>query len=104
MIQPVLMYGCETWTFSQKCADMINTFERKILRRIYGPINENGVWRIRNNNELKQLYRTPNLDIIIRLKRLQWAGHVYRMQDQRIPKIKGTGTPHILSRVYCPIS
>ena len=24
--------------------------------------------------------------IIILLKRLQWAGHVYRMQDQRIPK------------------
>jgi len=41
IIRPVLCYGSETWTFSQRAETMVNVFERKILRRVYEPVQEN---------------------------------------------------------------
>ena len=64
----------------------INSFERKILRHILGPVKENDVWRVRYNNELYELYKEPSISIIVKLKRLQWAGHVQRMGNECIPK------------------
>ena len=52
VIRPVLCYGCEAWTITQKTVNVVDTFEKKILRRIVGPIQENGSWRLRYNNEL----------------------------------------------------
>jgi hypothetical protein len=43
MIIPVLYYGCEGWTLNKKEESVISSFELKILRRIYGPIKENGI-------------------------------------------------------------
>jgi len=57
LIKPVLSYGSVTWTLTQTTEQMLKTFERKILRRIYGPIQEGGRWRPRWNNELYTLYR-----------------------------------------------
>ncbi|RZF45755.1 hypothetical protein LSTR_LSTR017211, partial [Laodelphax striatellus] len=57
------------------------------------PQKNQGVWRIRNNDELAQLYKEPPLSIYIRLKRLQWAGHVERMPDMRTPKKMFVGQP-----------
>jgi hypothetical protein len=57
----------------------------KILRRIYGPVQDNGQWRIRYK-EMYELYSEPDLVTCIKLKRLQWAGHVQRMEGTQIPK------------------
>jgi len=57
LIKPVLCYGSVTWTLRQAVEQMISTFERKILRRIYGPIQEGGCWHPRWNNELYSLYK-----------------------------------------------
>jgi hypothetical protein len=46
------MYGSESWSFSKKDENLLQIFGRRILRRICGPINEGGIWRIRYNNEL----------------------------------------------------
>ena len=35
--------GCEVWTMTKKSEKLIDIFEREILGRIYGPINENGI-------------------------------------------------------------
>ena len=43
MIQATFLYGSETWTLSQKATEKLNKIERKILRQIFGPVNENGV-------------------------------------------------------------
>jgi hypothetical protein len=44
------MYGSETWVITKKTENIISSYERKILRRILGPINDNGTWRIRNTH------------------------------------------------------
>jgi len=62
------------------------TFERKILRRIYGPTQEGGCWRPRWNNELYSLYNEPNIVEDIKIRRIEWAGHIIRMEEERIPK------------------
>jgi hypothetical protein len=52
LIIPVALYASETWPLTKKNEVAVNTFERKILRKIYGPIQENGIWRKRYNHEL----------------------------------------------------
>jgi hypothetical protein len=60
LIRPILMYGSESWPLSKKDESPLQIFERRILRRIYGPVNEGGIWRIRYNNELYKLYNEPD--------------------------------------------
>jgi hypothetical protein len=62
-------------------------FERKVLRRIYGPIQGGDIWRSRYCNfELYALYKEPKLAIATRIAGLRWAGHVQRMEDEQMPK------------------
>jgi hypothetical protein len=58
----------------------------KILRRIYGPTHEGGGWRPRWNNELYSLYKEPNIVEDIKIRRLELAGHIIWMEEERIPK------------------
>jgi hypothetical protein len=49
-------------------------------------VNENGQWRSRYNKALYELYEDLDLVTFVKLKRLQWAGHVQRLPLDRIPK------------------
>lgn len=71
---------------TQGTAEKLDSFERRILRRIYGPMYDKREWRIRYNDEIYQLYKELRLSVYVRLRRLQWSGHIQRMQDGRIPK------------------
>jgi hypothetical protein len=51
-------------------------FERKVLRKIFGPIRDNNQWRRRYNEELYQLYAEPEIVKWLRSARLRWAGHI----------------------------
>jgi hypothetical protein len=51
LIKPVLCYGSVTWTLTQTAEQMLKSFERKILRQIYDPTQEEGRWNPRWNNE-----------------------------------------------------
>jgi hypothetical protein len=57
LIRPVALYGSESWTLTKADEEKLRTFERRILRRIYGPACENGVCRIKYNDELYGLYK-----------------------------------------------
>jgi hypothetical protein len=46
--------------------ERLGTRERKILRRVQGPVVEQGMWRTRNDQELRELYR--DLDIVAGIK------------------------------------
>ena len=48
--------------------------------------HEVGCWRPRWNNELYSLYKEPNILEDIKIRRLEWAGHIIRMEEERIPK------------------
>ncbi|PSN47698.1 hypothetical protein C0J52_12165 [Blattella germanica] len=62
-------------------------FERKILRRIYGPIKEiDGTWRLRRNNELYKIIINQNIINFIQAQRLRWFGHVHRLPEERVVK------------------
>jgi hypothetical protein len=43
LMKPILCYEIVIWTLTQMSEQMLNTFERKILRRIYGPTQEGGM-------------------------------------------------------------
>ena len=52
MGREVLTYGAETWALAKQDEYRLGIFERKFLRRIYGPVIDKGEWRIRTNREL----------------------------------------------------
>ena len=56
------------------------------MRKIYGPVKENELWRIRRNDELKAIIKGENIVRFIKRQRIQWLGHIERMQDTAIPK------------------
>jgi hypothetical protein len=60
------------------------TWERKLLRKIYGAVNEKRKWRIRRNMEIYQLYKDLDLITEIKKQRHHWIGHVERMEESRI--------------------
>jgi hypothetical protein len=60
-------------------------FENRVLRRIFGPKMEEvtGEWRKLHNDELHDLYYSPNIGRVIKLRRMKWAGHVAQMGEER---------------------
>jgi hypothetical protein len=65
---------------------MLMTWERKILRKIYGPTYENGHWRIKINSELESKYKSRDIVSVIKVRRLEWLGHIIRMNETRTVK------------------
>jgi len=66
----------------------LNILERKVYRRILGPVydNEKENWRILTNKENYASVKKPTITETIRLNRLRWFRHVQRMEENRIPK------------------
>ena len=67
-------------------------FENRVLRRIFGPKRDEvtGEWRELHNEELSDLYCSPDFSRLIKLRRVRCAGHVARMGvEERC--IKGFG-------------
>jgi len=62
------------------------TFERRILRRIFGPTKENQILRVETNEELDKLIKYKNIINHIKVQRLSWFGYVQRMSDTRTVK------------------
>jgi hypothetical protein len=60
-------------------------FENRVLRRLFGPKREEvaGNWRRLHNEELHNLYASPNIIRVIKSGRMRWEGHVARMGDTR---------------------
>jgi len=90
---PVVLYGCETWSLTLREERRLRVFENRVLRRIFGPKRDETTWEWRklHNEELNDLYSSPNIVRVIKSRRMGWAGHVARMggEDRRIQGFGG---------------
>jgi hypothetical protein len=62
----------------------LRVFERKAVRRIYGPVREGERWRIRSNQELEEILGGEDIVKFVKSRRLAWLGHVERMEEERM--------------------
>ena len=81
IILAVVLYGCETWSLTLREERKLREFENRVLRRIFGPRGNEvtGEWKKLHNEELNDLYSSPNIVRVIESRRMRWAVHVAHM-------------------------
>jgi sorting nexin-29 len=67
VILPVVVYGCESWSLTLGEDHRLRVSENIVLRKIFGPEREeDGSWRKLHNDELHNLYSSPNIVRVIK--------------------------------------
>jgi hypothetical protein len=79
MLKQVMMYGCEIWPTTKNSKTVLNT-RRRTIPEWYGTVTEQGLWTIRINQELRELYNTSDL-LPDSKRRLEWLRHIIRMDQ-----------------------
>jgi hypothetical protein len=82
---PVVLYGCETWSLTLREEYRLRVFEKKVMRRIFGPKRNEMTeeWRKLHNKELRDLYSSPSIIRKIKSRRMRWTEHVARTAVKR---------------------
>ena len=78
---PFVLYGCEIWSLTLREERRLRVFENRVLRIVFGPKRNEvrGEWRKLHNEELSDFYSLPNIVLVVKSRRMRWAGHVTRM-------------------------
>jgi hypothetical protein len=76
IILPVVFYGCEPWSVTLREEHRQRVFENGVIRSIFGPKRDEvtGEQRRLYNEELNDLYSSPNINQVIKSRRMSWAG------------------------------
>jgi len=85
IIVPIVLYGCETWSFTLREERRLRVFKNRVLRGIFVPKRDEvtGEWRKLHNEQLNDLFSSPNTVRVIKSRRMRWAGHVAHMREGR---------------------
>ena len=85
IILTFVLYGCETWSLTLREEHRLRVFENRVLRRIFGSKKDEAIreWRKLHNEELNDLYCSPNIVPVIKSKGMRWAGHIAHMGEGR---------------------
>jgi len=73
IILPVVLYGCETWSLTLREECRLRVFER---------VEVIGEWRKLHNEELNDLYSSPDIIWVIKSRIKRWAGHVACLEGE----------------------
>ena len=82
VVLPSLLYGCETWTVYSRHSKKLNSFHLRCLRKILRIKQEDKI----PDTEVLERAEAESIYALLKRSQLRWAGHVYRMDDDRIPK------------------
>ena len=68
IILPVVLLGCETWSLTLREESRLRVLVSRVLRRIFGPRRDEVIrkWRKQHNEELNDLYPSPNIVRVIK--------------------------------------
>ena len=89
IILPVVLYGCETWSFKLRVEHRLRVFEKRLLRRLFGA-KRDGItreWRKQHNEVLNVLYTSPNIFQVIKSRKVRWASHVACMRERSVYRV-----------------
>jgi hypothetical protein len=89
----LLIQGYINKNKTHKIEASLMTWERKILRKIYGPAYENVYYRIKVNEEISNLFKSPDIVTVIKVCKLEWFTHIVRMDGERTVKKSLEGKP-----------
>jgi hypothetical protein len=76
IILPVVLYGCETWSLTLREERRLRVFEKRVLRRVFGPKKDEVTkeWRKLHNEELDDLHSLPNIVRVAKSRRIDGQG------------------------------
>jgi len=85
IILPVILCGCKTWSLTLRDGRRLRVFENRVLRRTFGSKRDEVTRERRKlyNEEVNDLYSSPNIVREIKSRRMRWEGHVARMEKRR---------------------
>lgn len=84
MIRPIVLYASETWITTKTDVQKVAIFERKVLRKIFGPKKDRstGLRERRTKLELRELLKEADIVATLKSKLISWAGYIWRAQKQ----------------------
>jgi hypothetical protein len=75
---------CETWPLTLREDHRLRCFEKRVLRKMFGPNGKEDVfWRKLHNSELHSLYSSTNNFRVIKSRRMRWMAFVACMEEGR---------------------